>query len=129
MLILKGLLRWGASILLGLLAVAVVGVLRLDVLPALVLAFAVGCVAAYVATPGATKLADIFSLTWLGAGVGAGAFVALFALGVPIEFFAGGWFVWLLGAVLAGWLVVSVPRTAEENSFFGRIRRRWRGRS
>ena len=128
MIILKGLLRWGASFLLGLLPGTAVGVLRLDVLPALVLAFAAGCIAARVATPGQTQLADVFSLTWLACGVAFGPVLAHLSLGVPIEFFAG-WLVWLAVAGMAGFGVVSVPRTAEENSFFGRIRRRWRGRS
>ncbi len=128
-LVLKGLLRWGAALLLGVLAAVAICALRLDLPPALVVAFAAGCTAGYVSTPGYTRLADIFSLTWLGGGTALGFAVAILALGVPVEYFAGGWVGWVFGAVLTGWLVVAVPRTADEDSFFGRIRRRWRRRS
>jgi hypothetical protein len=127
-LMIRGLLKWGAALVIGASVTALICALRLDVVPAIVVAFLGGCIAGYVSTPGYTKMADVFSLTWLGGGAALGFAVAILALGVPTAYFAGGWAIWVIGAALVGWGVIAVPRTAEEDSFFGRISRRWRGR-
>jgi hypothetical protein len=130
MVILLGLLRWAAALSLGVVTGLVIYALRLDVLPAVVIAFAGGCVAGYVSTPGNTKLADIFSLTWLASGAMLGfAVVPMLAQGGPdMAHYAVGWVLWVPLAAMVGFGVVDL-RNAEEDSFFGRIRRRWRRRS
>jgi hypothetical protein len=128
-LIIRGLLKWAAALLIGTIATALTSALQLDVLPAVVVTFVAGCVAGYLSTPGYTPMADMLSLMWLGGGAALGFAVALLALGVSTGYFAGGWAIWVIGAALVGWMVVAVPRTAEEDSFFGRLIRRWRRRS
>jgi hypothetical protein len=123
-LLLKGTLKWAAALVIGAITTAMIGALRLDLLLAALVAFAGGCVAGYLSTPGYTRMADVFSLTWLGGGAALGFAIAILALGVPTAYFARGWVIWVIGAALLGWMVVAVPRTADEDSLFGRFRRR-----
>jgi hypothetical protein len=129
-LLLLGVLRWAAALSVGVLTGLGIYALRLDVLPAVVVAFGGGCVAGLVSTPGYTKLADIFSLIWLASGAMLGfAVIPMLAQGGPnVAHYAVGWVIWVPGAAMVGFILVTL-RDAEEDSFFGQIRRRWRGRS